>query len=74
VCTLYPFFDPLAQLIAEQFGIAEVNKIFLHYDLSNTRYIATTADDSDQDQAIAGLFVYVVNQKVNWKLIRKFLP
>jgi len=25
LCTLCPFFDPLAQLIAEQFGIAEVN-------------------------------------------------
>jgi len=25
VCILYPFFNPLAQLIAEQFGTAEVN-------------------------------------------------
>jgi len=66
VCTLYPFFDPLAQLIAEQFSIAEVNKKYFTLSIiKHTSYVTTTADESARDHVIARMFVYVVNQKVN---------
>jgi len=50
LCTLYQFFDPLAQLIAEQFGIAEVNiDYILHYYISNI-HVTSTADDSELER------------------------
>ena len=58
MCTLYPFFDPLAQLIAA--SIAEVNiKYFTLSFIRHTRYVTITADEIARDHVIARLFVYV---------------
>jgi len=67
------FFDPLAQLITA--SVAEVNIKYFYITIYQTytlRYNNSRRDRTRSRDCMTFVYVYVVNQKVNRKLIRKF--